>query len=198
MPSRVQGTIRPLKKRVLVSNMHFGDVKTKSGIIIKDDDGTADGTHPRWAKVYAVGPDQQDVQIGEWVLAVGNPFNLTSTVTAGIVSAKGRNINILGGGTSIESFIQTDAAVNPGNSGGPLFNEKGKVIGVISGKQDEKEGVAFAIKSEYVQKMIDMTERSLDIKINLPQSAKNQKQSNKTELIKQMENSVFQIRVFGS
>jgi serine protease Do len=93
---------------------------------------------------------------------------------------------------------QISLALNPGNSGGPLFNEKGKVIGVISGKQDEKEGVAFAIKSEYVQKMIDMTERSLDIKINLPQSAKNQKQSNKTELIKQMENSVFQIRVFGS
>ena len=68
MPNRVQGTIRPLKKRVLVSNMHFGDIKTKGGIILKDDDGTADGTHPRWAKVYAVGPDQQDVQIGEWVL----------------------------------------------------------------------------------------------------------------------------------
>lgn len=91
---------------------------------------------------------------------------------------------------------QISLALNPGNSGGPLFNEKGKVIGVISGKQDEKEGVAFAIKSEYIHKMIEMTERSFDIKINLPQGAK--KQSNKTELIKQMENSVFQIRVFGA
>ena len=68
MPSRVQGKIKPLKKRVLVSDMHFGDVKTKAGVILLDDDGKADGTHPRWAKVYAVGPDQQDVHIGEWVL----------------------------------------------------------------------------------------------------------------------------------
>ena len=68
MPSRVKGKIIPLKKRVLVSNMHFGDVKTKGGVILLDDDGKADGTHPRWAKVYAVGPDQKDVQIGEWVL----------------------------------------------------------------------------------------------------------------------------------
>lgn len=68
MPSRVQGTVKPLKKRVLVSNMHFGDVKTKGGVILLDDDGKADGTHPRWAKVYAVGPEQQDVQVGDWVL----------------------------------------------------------------------------------------------------------------------------------
>jgi serine protease Do len=69
--------------------------------------------------------DSDEVRIGEWVLAVGNPFNLTSTVTAGIVSAKGRNINILGGGTAIEAFIQTDAAVNRGNSGGALVNTQG-------------------------------------------------------------------------
>ncbi len=93
---------------------------------------------------------------------------------------------------------QISLALNPGNSGGPLFNEKGKVVGVISGKQDEKEGVAFAIKSEYIQKMIEMTERSLDLKIKIPQSTKNQKQNDKTALIKQMENSVFQIRVFGA
>ncbi len=95
---------------------------------------------------------------------------------------------------------QISLALNPGNSGGPLFNEKGKVVGVISGKQDEKEGVAFAIKSEYIQKMIEMTEQSLDIKISLPQNNKNkvQKQNNKTDLIQQMENYVFQIRVFGA
>jgi co-chaperonin GroES (HSP10) len=68
MPNRVQGKIIPLKKRVLVSNMHFGDVKTKGGVILLDDDGKADGTHPRWAKVYAVGRDQKDVHVGEWVL----------------------------------------------------------------------------------------------------------------------------------
>jgi co-chaperonin GroES (HSP10) len=68
MPSRIKGKITPLKKRVLVSDMHFGDVKTKGGVILLDDDGKADGTHPRWAKVYAVGPDQKDVHIGEWVL----------------------------------------------------------------------------------------------------------------------------------
>jgi co-chaperonin GroES (HSP10) len=65
---RVQGTITPLKKRVLVSHMHFGDVKTKGGIILMDDDGTAAGTHPRWAKVYAIGKDQNDVKVGEWVM----------------------------------------------------------------------------------------------------------------------------------
>ena len=70
--------------------------------------------------------NSDEVRIGEWVLAVGNPFNLTSTVTAGIVSAKARNINILGSQGAIESFIQTDAAVNPGNSGGALVNTKGR------------------------------------------------------------------------
>ncbi len=70
------------------------------------------------------------VKVGEWVLAVGNPFNLTSTVTAGIVSAKGRNINLLSSQFPIESFIQTDAAINPGNSGGALVNLKGELIGV--------------------------------------------------------------------
>jgi len=68
MPTRVQGKIKPLKNRVLVSNMHFGMMKTKSGVILPDDDGTAAGTKPRWAKVYAVGPEQQDVEIGQWAL----------------------------------------------------------------------------------------------------------------------------------
>ena len=74
--------------------------------------------------------NSDDVKVGEWVLAVGNPFNLTSTVTAGIVSAKGRNIDILEGRTAIESFIQTDAAVNPGNSGGALVDQQGNLIGI--------------------------------------------------------------------
>lgn len=78
--------------------------------------------------------NSDNVQVGEWVLAVGNPFNLESTVTAGIVSAKGRDINILANGpdgiNAVESFIQTDAAVNPGNSGGALVNANGELIGI--------------------------------------------------------------------
>ena len=80
--------------------------------------------------------NSDDVKVGEWVLAVGNPFNLTSTVTAGIVSAKARNINIISGNGSgsgaVESFIQTDAAVNPGNSGGALVNTLGQLVGINS------------------------------------------------------------------
>ena len=93
------------------------------------------------------------IKIGEWVLAAGNPFNLTSTVTAGIVSAKGRDIDILSGdpftgSSSIESFIQTDAAVNPGNSGGALVNTKGELIGInaaIKSNTGSFAGYSFAI-----------------------------------------------------
>lgn len=101
--------------------------------------------------------NSDNVQVGEWVLAVGNPFNLTSTVTAGIVSAKGRNINILQGMYSIESFIQTDAVVNPGNSGGALVNMKGELIGINAAIMSETgayEGYSFAIPSNLVQKIM--------------------------------------------
>jgi Do/DeqQ family serine protease len=101
--------------------------------------------------------NSDSVRVGEWVLAVGNPFNLESTVTAGIVSAKGRNINILGGVTSIESFIQTDAAVNPGNSGGALVNTAGELIGIntaIITESGSYEGYSFAVPSNLVQKVI--------------------------------------------
>ena len=76
--------------------------------------------------------DSDAIRLGEWVLAVGNPFNLTSTVTAGIVSAKGRSLNLLDNQYRIESFIQTDAAVNMGNSGGALVNTKGELIGITT------------------------------------------------------------------
>src|SRR6185369_10201408 len=76
--------------------------------------------------------NSDDLKVGEWVLAVGNPFNLTSTVTAGIVSAKARNINILSSQFAIEAYIQTDAAVNPGNSGGALVNTRGELVGINS------------------------------------------------------------------
>lgn len=92
--------------------------------------------------------DSEGLKIGEWVLAVGNPFNLTSTVTAGIVSAKSRGISAGGGGSKIESFIQTDAAVNPGNSGGALVNTKGELIGINTAIYSETgnfAGYSFAV-----------------------------------------------------
>ncbi len=103
--------------------------------------------------------NSDELQIGEWVLAVGNPFNLTSTVTAGIVSAKARNINILGtpDGTSIESFIQTDAAVNRGNSGGALVNTRGELVGInaaIASGNGFYAGYSFAIPVNIVKKVV--------------------------------------------
>ncbi len=101
--------------------------------------------------------NSDNVRIGEWVLAIGNPFNLTSTVTAGIVSAKGRNINILGGGRAIESFIQTDAAVNRGNSGGALVNTHGELIGIntaIASQTGSFTGYSFAIPSNLAKKVL--------------------------------------------
>lgn len=100
--------------------------------------------------------DSDQLDIGEWVVAVGNPFNLRSTVTAGIVSAKARNINLLGGGASIESFIQTDAAVNPGNSGGALVNTSGELIGIntaIATQTGQYAGYSFAIPSNIAYKV---------------------------------------------
>ena len=99
--------------------------------------------------------NSDNVQIGEWVLAVGNPYNLTSTVTAGIVSAKGRDLE---GNRNIESFIQTDAAVNPGNSGGALVNTKGELIGIntaISSRTGSFIGYSFAVPSNIAKKIID-------------------------------------------
>jgi len=103
--------------------------------------------------------NSDELQIGEWVLAVGNPFNLTSTVTAGIVSAKARNINILGtpDGSSIESFIQTDAAVNRGNSGGALVNTRGELVGInaaIASGNGFYAGYSFAIPVNIVKKVV--------------------------------------------
>jgi Do/DeqQ family serine protease len=106
--------------------------------------------------------DSDNLRIGEWVLAVGNPFNLTSTVTAGIVSAKARNINLLNdrsraGIVPIESFIQTDAAVNPGNSGGALVNTKGELVGIntaIASQTGSYSGYSFAVPVNLVKKVM--------------------------------------------
>lgn len=105
--------------------------------------------------------NSDNLQVGEWVVAVGNPFNLTSTVTAGIVSAKGRNINLLrqkGGEYAIENFIQTDAAVNPGNSGGALVNTRGELIGIntaIASRTGSYTGYSFAIPINLAKKILD-------------------------------------------
>ena len=98
--------------------------------------------------------DSDNAKIGEWVLAVGNPFNLTSTVTAGIISAKARDLS----GTSKQSFIQTDAAVNPGNSGGALVNTNGELVGIntaISSQTGSYVGYSFAVPSNIARKVIE-------------------------------------------
>ncbi len=102
--------------------------------------------------------DSDALKLGEWVLAIGNPFNLTSTVTAGIVSAKARNIGINSDRSSIESFIQTDAAVNPGNSGGALVNQLGELVGIntaIASRTGSYAGYSFAIPSTIVRKVVE-------------------------------------------
>ena len=103
---------------------------------------------------YTAFANSDNVKIGEWVLAVGNPYNLTSTVTAGIVSAKARNLDTSG----IQSFIQTDAAVNPGNSGGALVNTRGELIGIntmISSMTGSYVGYSFAVPSNIARKIIE-------------------------------------------
>lgn len=107
---------------------------------------------------YLAFSNSDDVKLGEWVLAVGNPFNLTSTVTAGIISAKSRNIGIIEERSAIEAFLQTDAAVNPGNSGGALVNTKGDLIGInsaISTHTGSFEGYSFAVPSNIVKKVVE-------------------------------------------
>jgi len=105
---------------------------------------------------YATFGDSDNSKIGEWVLAVGNPFNLTSTVTAGIISAKSRSLDPTGRTT--QSYIQTDAAVNPGNSGGALINDKGELIGINTAIQSQTGsyvGYSFAVPSNIARKVIE-------------------------------------------
>lgn len=109
--------------------------------------------------------NSDNAKVGEWVLAVGNPFNLNSTVTAGIISAKGRDINIInrnnasqGGRTAIESFIQTDAAINPGNSGGALVDLNGGLLGIntaIASPTGSYSGYGFAVPANLVSKVVE-------------------------------------------
>lgn len=154
----------------IATNNHVIDGATKIEVTLNDKKtytGTIVGTDPttdlalikieakNLSAIYYGNSDA--INIGEWVLAVGNPFNLTSTVTAGIVSAKGRNINILKEDYAIESFIQTDAAVNPGNSGGALVNQKGELIGIntaIASNTGSYTGYSFAIPVNMVRKIM--------------------------------------------
>ena len=154
----------------IATNNHVIDGATKIEVTLNDKKtytGTIVGTDPttdlalikieakNLSAIYYGNSDA--VNIGEWVLAVGNPFNLTSTVTAGIVSAKGRNINILKEDYAIESFIQTDAAVNPGNSGGALINQQGELIGIntaIASNTGSYTGYSFAIPVNIVKKIM--------------------------------------------
>ncbi len=107
---------------------------------------------------YLTYGDSDALKLGEWVLAVGNPFNLTSTVTAGIVSARARNLGINSDQYSIESFIQTDAAVNPGNSGGALVNQQGNLVGIntaIASRTGSYAGYSFAVPVSIVRKVVE-------------------------------------------
>ncbi|HEY3390373.1 MAG TPA: trypsin-like peptidase domain-containing protein, partial [Prolixibacteraceae bacterium] len=106
---------------------------------------------------YLAWGNSEALKLGEWVLAVGNPFNLTSTVTAGIVSAKSRSIGIMSGKMALESFIQTDAAVNPGNSGGALVNASGELIGInaaIASRTGSYSGYSFAVPASIAKKVV--------------------------------------------
>jgi serine protease Do len=158
----------------IVTNNHVIDKASKISVVLDDKrkfDAELVGTDPTTdIAVLKVKADNlpfikygnsDEVKVGQWVLAVGNPFNLNSTVTAGIISAKGRSIGILAKGQDnmgIESFIQTDAVVNPGNSGGALVNTAGDLIGInaaISSHTGSFEGYAFAVPSSIVSKVVD-------------------------------------------
>ncbi|HTH55320.1 MAG TPA: trypsin-like peptidase domain-containing protein [Cyclobacteriaceae bacterium] len=113
--------------------------------------------------------NSRNLAVGEWVVAVGNPFSLSSTVTAGIVSAKGRRINIVEDKFPIESFIQTDAAINPGNSGGALVNKNGELVGIntaILSRTGSYTGYAFAVPVDIAKKVVSDL-----IKFGSPQKA---------------------------
>ena len=156
---------------MIVTNYHVIEEAESISVLLNDQReykakllGTDPGTDLALLKIeeenlpFVVFGNSDSLLVGEWVLAVGNPFRLQSTVTAGIVSAKARNIQILNSRQySIESFIQTDAAVNPGNSGGALVNSMGELVGIntaIMSTSGRYEGYSFSIPSNLVRKVI--------------------------------------------
>lgn len=154
----------------IVTNNHVVDGSDEIDVVLNDKRefkakliGTDPSTDLALLKIDATNlpvlafSNSDDLKLGEWVLAVGNPFNLTSTVTAGIVSAKSRDIGINPDQMRIESFIQTDAAVNPGNSGGALVNTRGELVGIntaIASQTGSYSGYSFAIPANIVQKVV--------------------------------------------
>ena len=159
----------------IVTNNHVIENASEIEVILNDNSkysakviGTDPSTDIAILKIEGSGfqpiplGNSDELKVGEWVLAVGNPFNLTSTVTAGIVSAKARNINLLSDRSKqdvlpIESFIQTDAAVNPGNSGGALVNTKGELVGIntaIASQTGSYSGYSFAVPVNLVEKVM--------------------------------------------
>ncbi len=154
----------------IVTNNHVIDDADEISVVLNDKRefkakliGADPSTDVALIKIDASGlatlkfSNSDNLKLGEWVLAVGNPFNLTSTVTAGIVSAKSRDIGINPDQMRIESFIQTDAAVNPGNSGGALVNTRGELVGIntaIASQTGSYSGLSFAIPSNIAQKVV--------------------------------------------
>jgi len=161
----------------IVTNNHVIDKADKIEVVLDDKrklEATLVGTDPstdiallkvKADNLPAIRYGNSDkLKVGEWVLAIGNPFNLNSTVTAGIISAKGRSVGIIqdaddkGFNRGIESFLQTDAVVNPGNSGGALVNLNGDLIGIntaIASRRGSFEGYSFAVPSSIVSKVVD-------------------------------------------
>ena len=154
----------------IVTNNHVVENSTEVSVTLNDKRefkakiiGTDPSTDLALLKIkadnlhYITYGNSDDLQVGEWVLAVGNPYNLTSTVTAGIVSAKGRNLGIIQDRYRMESFIQTDAALNRGNSGGALVNTKGELVGIntaILSPSGGYSGNSFAVPVSIVKKVI--------------------------------------------
>ena len=155
----------------IVTNNHVIEFAEKIEVTLFDDrkfQATLVGSYPEAdvavLKIDASGlpvlevADSDRAKVGQWVVAIGNPFDLTSTVTAGIISAKGRDIDIIKSNAAIESFIQTDAVVNPGNSGGALLNAEGKLLGIntaISTRTGVFEGYSFAIPAKIMRNIVE-------------------------------------------
>ena len=155
----------------IVTNNHVVDGATKVEVTLNNNKtypatviGTDPATDVAIIKIDAQGlpvvpfGDSDQLRLGQWVIAIGSPYDLRSTITAGIVSAKGRQMPHYNGEFKIESFIQTDAAVNPGNSGGALVNQKGELVGVytaIISQTGSYTGYSFAIPSKIVRKIAD-------------------------------------------
>ncbi len=154
----------------IVTNNHVVEDAEKIKVILNDNRefearliGTDPSTDIALLKIdaedleYLTFGNSDNLKLGEWVLAVGNPFNLTSTVTAGIISARGRNLRMNQDRMAIESYLQTDAAVNPGNSGGALVNQRGELVGInsaIASRTGSYTGYSFAVPATIAKKVV--------------------------------------------